>query len=248
MLNIKNLKVKRGSKLVLNGISLTVKMGEIHAIMGPNGSGKSTLANAIMGNPEIRTVNGNILLNNKDISKLSVAERAKMGIFMAFQYPVEISGVPIIKFLKMVYEERFNEKISAGTFLKLLNENAKLLNVKNDLITRYLNDGFSGGEKKKLEILQMSIIKPKICILDETDSGLDISALRDVALGVKQLQKNFNMGILVITHYSRILKYLNPTHVHILQNGQFVNSGGIELVKKLEKHGYEDEELSSSKI
>ena len=240
MLTIKNLKVKRGSKLILNRVNLDIKLNEIHAIMGPNGSGKSTLANAIMGNPETRVIGGTILLNNININKLSVTDRAKMGIFMAFQYPVEVSGVPVIKFLKMVYEERFNEKISAGAFLKLLNESTKLLNIKNDLITRYLNDGFSGGEKKKLEILQMSIIQPKICILDETDRGLDISALRDVALGVKKLQKKFSMGILVITHYSRILRYLNPSHVHILQDGEIAKSGGIELVERLESYGYEE--------
>lgn len=240
MLKIEKLNAKRSGIQILNGINLSVKPGEVHAIMGKNGSGKSTFANAIMGNPEVTVNSGKIFIDNKDITTEDVNTRAKNGLFMAFQYPVEISGVPIIKFLKLAYEQRFNKKIILPNFLQILNQKAELLNVDKNLINRYLNEGFSGGEKKKLEVLQMAILEPKYCILDETDSGLDVSALKEVALGITSLIKKYNMGVIVITHYSRILKYLKPNHVHIMQKGELVKSGGIDLAHKLEDSGYEN--------
>lgn len=240
MLKIEKLNAKRSGIQILNGINLSVKPGEVHAIMGKNGSGKSTFANAIMGNPEVTVNSGKIFIDNKDITTEDVNTRAKNGLFMAFQYPVEISGVPIIKFLKLAYEQRFNKKIILPNFLQILNQKAELLNVDKNLINRYLNEGFSGGEKKKLEVLQMAILEPKYCILDETDSGLDVSALKEVALGITSLIKKYNMGVIVITHYSRILKYLKPDYVHIMQKGELVKSGGIDLAHKLEDSGYEN--------
>ena len=238
MLKIKNLHAKRAGKEILKGIDLNIQTGETHVIMGPNGSGKSTLANAIMGNPNLK-ITGSITLDSKELLSLDVSGRANKGLFMAFQYPLEVEGVPVISFLKLAYEKRFNTKITLGNFLKILNEKANTLNVKEELIGRYLNEGFSGGEKKKLEILQLAILKPKYCILDETDSGLDISALKDVAEGINILNKELKMGILIITHYSRILKYIKPDFVHILKEGLIQETGEISLVEKLENTGYE---------
>ena len=237
MLKISKLHAVRANKEILKGLNLQINRGETHVIMGPNGSGKSTLANALMGNPEL-SLSGHITLDGDEIIDIDVSERAKKGLFMAFQYPVEVEGVPVISFLKMAYEKRFNTKITPGNFLKIINEKAKILNVKEELIGRYLNDGFSGGEKKKLEILQLAILEPKYCILDETDSGLDISALKDVAEGINILNKKFNMGLLIITHYSRILKYIKPTFVHILNEGLITETGDMSLVEKLENSGY----------
>ncbi|PIR43150.1 Fe-S cluster assembly ATPase SufC [candidate division WWE3 bacterium CG10_big_fil_rev_8_21_14_0_10_32_10] len=239
MLVIKDLHVSRDNKKILRGISLKVNKGEVHALMGPNGSGKSTLANAVSGSPLIKITKGSILLNDKNIKNLDVDARSKLGLFMAFQYPVEVSGVPMLQFLKLIYENKFNTKITPGKFLMLLNAEAEKLHVSKDLIHRYLNEGFSGGEKKKVEILQMSVLKPYFSILDETDSGLDISSLKIVANGVDRIRRETEMGVIVITHYSRILDYLKPDYVHVLKNGKIVKSGGLDVAEELEKTGYE---------
>lgn len=239
MLEIKNLKASRDNKKILNGINLKIKPNEVHAIMGPNGSGKSTLANAVMGNPDIVVESGEVLLDKQDILDLEVNDRAKKGLFMAFQYPVEVPGVPLTQFLKLVYETKNNTKITPGKFLQLVNEKAEQLKIKKELLSRYLNEGFSGGEKKKVEILQMALFEPKFAVLDETDSGLDISALKIVAEGVNKVKEDTKMGVLVITHYSRILNYLKPDYVHILKDGEIIKSGGMEIAEQLEKDGYE---------
>lgn len=237
-LNIKDLFVNRDTKSILKGVSLQIKSGEIHAVMGPNGSGKSTLANALMGNSNFEIVSGTVEISSKNILNMEPFERSREGLFMAFQYPVEVPGVPLIQFLKLIYETRFDTKITPGKFLKLVQEKAEILNVKKDLLNRYLNVGFSGGEKKKIEILQMFLLEPKFAVLDETDSGLDVSALKVVAEGVKEVQKQLNMGVLVITHYSRILDYLKPNYVHILQDGKISETGDFNLAKQIESKGY----------
>jgi len=238
MLKIKNLHATREEKEILKGINLNIPKGEIHAIMGPNGSGKSTLASTLMGNEEMEVTQGEVLFDNKDLLDLEVHERANNGLFLAFQYPVEVSGVPLINFLKLAYEKRFDTKITPGKFLRLINEKAADLKIKKELLQRYLNEGFSGGEKKKVEILQMAILQPKFAILDETDSGLDISALKVVSEGVQQVHKETKMGVLIITHYSRILNYLKPDKIHVLVEGKIVESGGMEIVERLEEKGY----------
>jgi len=246
MLNIKNLKVTREDKEILKGVNINIAGGETHVLMGPNGSGKSTLVNAVMGNPLYKVTSGTILINKKDITEISVSDRAKMGLFMAFQYPVEVPGVPLIQFLKTAYIEQTGEKITPGKFLMLINEHAEKLGIPQDLLGRYLNEGFSGGEKKKVEILQLSVLNPKFVLLDETDSGLDVTALKDIFTSINRLQKDNGMGVLVVTHYSRILDYLTPSHVHILKGGKIAISGGRELADKIEKEGYGKVESSES--
>ena len=239
MLKIKNLKVKREENLILNGLNLTIEPNTIHILMGPNGSGKSTLANTLMGSPNLEVVEGEILLDSKNITKLSPNERAQLGLFLGFQYPVEVPGVPFIQFLKLAYEQRFNKKTRLGEFLKLVMEHSQKLNVPKKLIDRYLNEGFSGGEKKKAEILQMSLLNPKYAILDETDSGLDVSALKTVFNSIKLIQQETKMGVLLITHYSRILNYITPDFVHILYKGKIVKTGDKSLAEKVEERGYD---------
>ncbi len=239
MLKIKNLKVKREENLILNGLNLTIEPNTIHILMGPNGSGKSTLANTLMGSPNLEVVEGKILLDSKNITKLSPNERAQLGLFLGFQYPVEVPGVPFIQFLKLAYEQRFNKKTRLGEFLKLVMEHSQKLNVPKKLIDRYLNEGFSGGEKKKAEILQMSLLNPKYAILDETDSGLDVSALKTVFNSIKLIQQETKMGVLLITHYSRILNYITPDFVHILYKGKIVKTGDKSLAEKVEERGYD---------
>lgn len=238
LLEIKNLKVLVESKEILKGINLNIKRGEIHAVMGPNGGGKSTLANVLMGHPHYKIEAGSIKIQGREINKLKPEERAKAGVFLAFQYPMEIPGVSVGSFLRAAFNSLKDEKISLQEFYKLVKERMQKLKIKEEFLERHLNEGFSGGEKKRMEVLQLSLLEPKIAILDETDSGLDIDALKTVSEGINQL-KSKEMGILLITHYQRILKYIKPNFVHVLMEGRMVKSGGSELAQELEEKGYE---------
>ncbi|HET6506546.1 MAG TPA: Fe-S cluster assembly ATPase SufC [Baekduia sp.] len=241
-LEIRNLHVQAGDKQILKGLDLTVNKGEIHALMGPNGSGKSTLANAIMGHPGLEVTEGQILFKGEDITEADPDERARAGLFMAFQYPVAIPGVTITKYLRMVlnaHREAAGEpEISLKDFRKTVEAAMELTNVPKEFAARYLNDGFSGGEKKRLETLQLALQKPAMAILDETDSGLDIDALNVVANGVNTIAKGSGMGVLIITHYQRILHLVQPERVSIMFNGRIIKEGGPELVEQLEREGY----------
>lgn len=236
---IKNLHASIEGAPILNGLDLVIQKGETHALMGPNGSGKSTLANVIMGHPAYEVTQGEIRYAGHNLLELPTEERAHLGVFLAFQYPVAIPGVTVAKFLKTAYDAIHGEKkIKPAEFLKQLRANIKYLEVEDSFINRYLNDGFSGGEKKRMEILQMLTLQPKFAVMDETDSGLDIDALRVVSKGVNQLTGP-DFGLLVITHYERILRYIRPDHLHILIEGRVAHSGGPELVQKLEAEGYD---------
>ncbi len=241
-LEIRNLHVQAEDKQILKGVNLTVTPGEIHALMGPNGSGKSTLANAIMGHPSLEVTEGQILFGGEDITESDPDERARMGLFMAFQYPVAIPGVTITKYLRMVMnahrEARGEGSISLKDFRKTVETAMELVNVPREFSSRYLNEGFSGGEKKRLEILQLALQKPKLAVLDETDSGLDIDALNVVAHGVNTVATGADMGVLIITHYQRILHMVTPTKVSIMFDGRIATDGGPELVDRLEAEGY----------
>jgi|TARA_B100002003_G_C14134729_1_gene545652 Fe-S cluster assembly ATP-binding protein len=237
-LEIKDLKVNIEGKEILKGINLTVDKGQVVALMGPNGSGKSTLAYALMGHPNYKITSGKISVNGEDITNAAPYERAKKGLFLSFQYPQEISGVSVSNFLRTALNAKNEKQISVMDFHKLLQEKMKLLKIDKSFALRYLNEGFSGGEKKKMEILQMAVLQPKIGIMDETDSGLDIDALKTVAEGVNSL-KSREMGILLITHYQRILNYITPDKVHIFMNGNIVKSGGKELALQVEEKGYD---------
>jgi Fe-S cluster assembly ATP-binding protein len=241
-LEIRNLHVQAGDKEILKGLDLTVNPGEIHALMGPNGSGKSTLANAIMGHPGLEVTEGQILFKGQDITEADPDERARAGLFMAFQYPVAIPGVTITKYLRMVLnahrEANGEPEISLKEFRKTVEAAMELTNVPKEFVARYLNDGFSGGEKKRLETLQLALQKPAMAILDETDSGLDIDALNVVANGVNTIAKGSGMGVLIITHYQRILHLVQPERVSIMFNGAIIKEGGPELVTQLEAEGY----------
>ena len=241
MLKINNLKAKVEEKFILNGFTLNINPGEVHAIMGPNGSGKSTLSNILSGKKGY-DVSGEILFENSDLFSLETEERAHKGIFLAFQYPLEIPGVNTSVFLKTslnaIRKARGEKELDALEFLKLVKQKSKDLKFDEEKLNRQLNVGFSGGEKKKNEILQMSILNPKLSILDETDSGLDIDALKIVANGVNSLRRK-NNAFLIITHYQRLLDYIKPDHVHVLMNGKIIKSGGPELAIELEKKGYE---------
>jgi Fe-S cluster assembly ATP-binding protein len=242
MLSIHNLHASIEDKKILNGIDLHINAGEVHAIMGPNGSGKSTLASVLAGRAEYEVNQGSVEYFGKDLFEMSPEERAREGLFMAFQYPVEIPGVSTTNFIKTAVNEirkyRGLEPMDAVAFLKLMKERMKLVHIDQSLLSRSLNEGFSGGEKKRNEIFQMAMLEPKLAILDETDSGLDIDALRIVADGVNTLRSKDN-AVLVITHYQRLLDYIVPDFVHVLYNGRIVKSGGKELAFELEEKGYE---------
>lgn len=242
LLEIKNLRASIGDKEILKGVNLTIHAGEIHALMGPNGSGKSTLAQVIAGHPAYQVTGGQILFEGTDLGELEADERSRAGVFLAFQYPVEIAGVTNAYFLRAAYNEhrkaRGQEEIDPIDFLDLLEEKLKLVEWGPEIMQRAVNSGFSGGEKKRNEILQMAVLEPKLAVLDETDSGLDIDALRIVANGVNALRKPEN-GYLVVTHYQRLLNYIVPDVVHVLADGQIVRSGGKELALELEARGYE---------
>ena len=237
-LEIKDLHVSIDGKEILKGITLTVRKGEIAALMGPNGSGKSTLAYALMGHPNYTINSGKIFFKGIDIVEMPPNERAKLGMFLSFQYPAEISGVTVSNFLRTALNEKKGKPIPIPEFHKLLKEKMALLKVKDAFATRYLNEGFSGGEKKRAEILQMAVLQPELAILDETDSGLDIDALKAVSEGVNQLHGP-GLGILIITHYQRILSYIKPDTVHVMIDGRIVKSGHGELAKELEAKGYD---------
>jgi Fe-S cluster assembly ATP-binding protein len=241
-LEIKNLHVSAGDKQILKGVDLHVRSGEFHALMGPNGSGKSTLANAIMGHPNLEITDGQILFDGEDITDADPDERSRAGLFMAFQYPVAIPGVTVAKYLRMVMnahrEARGEQAISLKDFRKTVETAMDLMNVPRDFSNRYLNDGFSGGEKKRMEILQLALMQPALAVLDETDSGLDIDALNTVAHGVNTVASGSDMGALIITHYQRILHMVEPQFVHVMFDGRIVKEGGPELVAQLEKRGY----------
>ena len=241
ILEIKDLKVSLTEKLdisIVKGLNLSIKKGEIHAIMGPNGSGKSTLANTIAGNPMYKIDSGIIKLNNEDITLISPDERAKRGIFLSFQYPTAIPGVTMVNMLRSSLKAIRGTEPSAREFIDELKATLATLKMDESFARRYVNDGFSGGEKKRAEILQLGMIKPKLAILDETDSGLDVDALRAVADGINTL-KTPEMSILMITHYERILNYVTPDYVHILVDGKIAKSGGFELAKEIEANGYD---------
>ncbi len=240
-LEIKNLHVRAGDKEILKGLDLSVGKGEIHALMGPNGSGKSTLANVIMGHPSLEVTEGQVIFQGEDITEADPDERARMGLFMAFQYPVSVPGVTVTKYLRTVMnahrEAHGEDPISLKDFRNTVEDAMKLVEVPREFSSRYLNEGFSGGEKKRMEILQLALQKPEMAVLDETDSGLDIDALRVVANGVNTLHTP-DMGVLIITHYQRILHMVEPSHVHVLYQGRIVKEGGPELVTVLEDKGY----------
>jgi len=242
MLTVHNLHASIEDKKILNGIDLKINSGEIHAIMGPNGSGKSTLASVLAGRAEYEVTDGTVEFMGKDLFEMAPEERAREGLFMAFQYPVEIPGVSTTNFIKTAVNEtrkhRGLEPLDAVAFLKLMKERMKLVHIDQSLLSRSLNEGFSGGEKKRNEIFQMAMLEPRLAILDETDSGLDIDALRIVADGVNTLRRKDN-AVLVITHYQRLLDYIVPDFVHVLYNGRIVKSGGKELALELEEKGYE---------
>lgn len=238
-LEIKDLRVSVDGKQIIKGLNLTINQGEIHALMGPNGSGKSTLAQAIMGHPRYTIDSGDVLVDGESILKMSADKRAKKGLFLSFQYPAEVPGVSMMNFFRMAMNAlNGNAKMSIPEFRKIVKEKMSMLKVDESFAKRYLNEGFSGGEKKRSEILQLALLNPKIAILDETDSGLDIDALKTVAEGINSMAGP-NIGVLLITHYNRMLKYITPHHVHILVDGQVVKSGDSSLAMQLDEHGYE---------
>lgn len=239
-LSINNLKVSVEGKQILSGINLEIKGGEVHAIMGPNGTGKSTLAAALMGHPKYEVTEGQVLLDGQDLLEMEVDERSRAGLFLAMQYPSEISGVTNADFLRRSINVRRGEgnEISLMKFIRELDKKMELLEIDQSFSTRYLNEGFSGGEKKRNEILQMMMLKPRIAILDEVDSGLDIDALKVVSEGVNQMLGP-ELGVLLITHYQRLLNYIKPQYVHVIMQGRIVKSGGPELAERLEAEGYD---------
>jgi Fe-S cluster assembly ATP-binding protein len=235
---IEDLHVSVEDKPILRGVNLAVNQGEIHALMGPNGSGKSTLANALMGHPKYRVNQGRVLFQGEDVLSLTPDERARKGLFLAFQYPIAIPGVSLGNFLRAATRAVHGPGMTAGAFRRELMDKMKLLKMDPAFAARYVNDGLSGGEKKRAEVLQMAMLNPKIAVMDETDSGLDIDALRTVAESVNAIH-NSEMGVLVITHYQRLLNYIKPEFVHVLVQGRVVKSGGYELVEQLEAEGYD---------
>lgn len=245
VLTIKDLHVSVEGSPILKGVNLTIKRGETHALMGPNGSGKSTLAYTLAGHPAYEPTAGQVIYDGEDLLEMEPDERARAGLFLAFQYPAAVPGVTLAKFLRQIINSRRQSEnpedsgISIPAFRRMLKEKMDMLGIDHKFAGRYLNEGFSGGEKKRVEILQMATVEPKIAIMDETDSGLDIDALRVVSEGAMRLYNEMNMGMLVITHYQRILNYIQPDHVHIMLDGRIVESGGPELALKLEEQGYD---------
>jgi Fe-S cluster assembly ATP-binding protein len=238
-LQIRDLQARVKEKPILMGLDLDIRTGEIHALMGPNGSGKSTLANVLLGHPGYQVTGGKVLLDGEDLLAMDTGERARRGVFLAFQYPVEIPGITVGRFLKRALEVRQNGgPMNVSAYIKELREAMSFMDMDPDFINRYLNQGFSGGEKKRMEILQMLMLKPSIAILDETDSGLDIDALKVVARGVNKMRGE-GFGALIITHYQRILQRITPDYVHIMYKGRIVTSGGKDLVETLETRGYD---------
>ena len=233
-----NVDTESGAKEILKGVNLTVNSGEVHAIMGPNGSGKSTLAYAIAGHPKYQVTSGSVKLDGEEILDLTVDERARAGLFLAMQYPVEVPGVSVSNFLRTAKTAIDGEAPNIRKFVKEINESLESVNLDKSFAQRSVNEGFSGGEKKRHEILQLELLKPKIAILDETDSGLDVDALRVVSEGVNRYAESENGGILLITHYTRILRYIKPEYVHVFVGGRIAESGGSELADELEQNGY----------
>ncbi|MBT2640158.1 MULTISPECIES: Fe-S cluster assembly ATPase SufC [unclassified Bacillus (in: firmicutes)] len=240
VLSIKDLQVEIEGKQILKGVDIEVKGGEIHAIMGPNGTGKSTLSSAIMGHPKYEVTNGSVTLDGEDVLEMEVDERARAGLFLAMQYPSEISGVTNADFLRSALNSRLGEgnEISLMKFIRKMDKQMEFLEMDLDMAQRYLNEGFSGGEKKRNEILQLMMLEPKIAILDEIDSGLDIDALKVVSKGINQMRGE-DFGCLIITHYQRLLDYITPDYVHVMMQGRIVKSGGPELAQRLEAEGYD---------
>ena len=238
-LEVKDLHVSIEEKEILKGVNLVINSGEIHAIMGPNGTGKSTLSQAIMGHPSYKITQGEILLDGEDVTEMAVDERARAGLFLAMQYPSEITGVTNAEFMRAAINSRLDDdhKISVMNFIRKLDKNMEVLNMPEEMAERYLNEGFSGGEKKRNEILQLMMIEPKFAILDEIDSGLDIDALQVVSTGLNSMRSD-DFGVLIITHYQRLLNYIEPTFVHIMMEGTIVKSGDASLAKRLEAEGY----------
>ncbi len=237
---IKDLEASVEGKKILKGINMEVPLNQVSVIMGPNGSGKSTLAYVIMGHPKFEVDKGEVLFKGENVLEMEPDERAKLGLFLSFQYPNEVPGVTVSNFLRTALNARRDEDVPVGEFQQLLKEKLDLLDMDQDFMNRYVNQGFSGGEKKRAEILQMAVLQPQLAILDETDSGLDIDALKTVANGVnQQLEEREDMGVLLITHYQRILDYIKPDHVHVMIDGRIAKSGGEELARKLEEEGYD---------
>ncbi|HOL73528.1 MAG TPA: Fe-S cluster assembly ATPase SufC [Bryobacteraceae bacterium] len=251
MLEIRNLHARVQEREILNGINLTIKPGEVHAIMGPNGSGKSTLAQVLAGRDIYEVTAGEVLFENKNLLEMAPEDRAREGVFLAFQYPVEIPGVSNMYFLRAAVNARRKhqglEELDAFDFLELVKEKARLLGLSEDLLSRPVNEGFSGGEKKRNEVFQMAVLEPRLCILDETDSGLDIDALKAVANGINAMRSP-ERGMLVVTHYQRLLNYVVPDYVHVMYNGRIVRSGGKDLALELEQQGYAGLEAEAASV
>jgi Fe-S cluster assembly ATP-binding protein len=237
-LQVKGLRAAVGDREILRGIDLTVQQGQIHALMGPNGSGKSTLSNVIMGRPGYRILEGSVVFNGEDITTLTPDQRAKRGLFLAMQYPTEVPGVSVVNFLRTAYQAVKGEQISALAFRKHMKTQMDRLGIEDAMVQRYVNQGFSGGEKKRNEVLQLAVLEPALAILDETDSGLDIDSLKLVAESVNELAGP-ELGVLIITHYQRMLNYITPGFVHVMMAGRIVKSGGAEIAHELEEKGYE---------
>ncbi len=238
LLEIKNLRTNVEEKEILKGVDLSIKSGEVHVIMGPNGAGKSTLAGTLIGNPIYEVNSGEILFDGEDITEMSVDERARKGLFLSFQYPLEIPGLSVEDFLRTAKESITGKKQSVLSFNKELRKKMELLSIDESYASRHLNVGFSGGEKKKNEILQLSVLEPKLAILDETDSGLDVDATKIVFEGVAKLKSNEN-ALLIITHYDKVLDYIEPDYVHVMINGKIYRSGGVEIAKEIQENGFE---------